>query len=489
MNQDFCASVKKWIDQYEEKILSGIKRLVAINSVAELNSPITPYGQGCRNVEKEFCKLTKELGYSCTSYGNRVIRVDVEQTKADYRADLGIWGHLDVVPAGFGWNYPPFDPVIEQGFLIGRGVRDDKGPAIAALYALKCLQELGVEQKHHISLYMGLEEEKNMSDILWLKEHDIELPRMNLVLDSRYPVCYGEKGILSIVASHRFPLCKNVLSMSGGESENSVAGRAQMEIRALPCTPVPTVFPDWLSITADKGIITVVTRGLSKHAAHPENSENAIHRLFAASGGTLPGYEGLTRYFNEALAPETVKLFRDCASLTGDIYGSGLAITAQDEVSGKLTAVASLLSLKERRCQITFNIRYPITFRQGNSLIDAISNALQKCDMQLDKSVDKAPGYFSKDHPLLVNLMDTYNDFTRQEGQPFTIAGGTYARLLPNGFGYGFRLEPEPVAPSDLIPPGHGGAHAADEAVNVNHYKKQLALLIISLAECQKIKF
>ncbi len=489
MNQNFRANVEQWIDRHEKNIISDIKHLVSINSVAELNSSTKPYGQGCVDIHNEFCKMAEEFGYNCTSYDGHVIRVDETQANAYLQPDLGIWGHLDVVPAGYGWKNNPFDPVLDKGFLIGRGVRDDKGPAVAALYALKCLQDLEIEQKHRISLYMGLEEEKGMSDILWLKDHHIQFPRMNLVLDSRYPVCYGEKGILSIVVSSHLPLCKNVLSLCGGESENSVAGRACMKLRALSNVPHFTALPDWLTVTVEDEIVTIEAQGLSKHAAHPEHSENAIYRLFAAAGGLLPNCEALHRYLAETLTPETINLFKDYARLTSDYYGTALGIAAQDEISGKLTAVASLLSMEEGICRVTFNIRYPISFGKSDSLIASILSTLQKCGMQLTQSKEKAPGYFSKDHPLLVNLMNTYNDFTGQKGQPFTIAGGTYARLLPNGFGYGFRLEPEPVAPPDLIPTGHGGAHAADEAVNVDHYKKQLALLIISLAECQKTEF
>lgn len=487
MNQYYCHSIEKWIEQYEERIIASVKRLVSINSVAEPESDVKPYGQGCRKVQSEFCQLAKDFGYTCTSYDDRVIRVDARQSDANRRPDIGIWGHLDVVPAGHDWKYKPFAPVIDKGFLIGRGVRDDKGPAVAALYALKCLQDLRIEQKHHISLYLGLEEEKGMSDVLWLKEHDIPFPKMNLVLDSRYPVCYGEKGILSIVVGGREPLCENLLSLSGGESENSVAGRARMEIRTLSHAPIPKELPDWLAVTSGAGKIAVEAQGLSKHAAHPENSENAIYRLFAAASGTLPGCESLHRCLADALAPGTIKLFRDFAQLSSDIYGEGLEIAAQDEISGKLTTVASLLSMEDRLCSVTFNIRYPIALGRHDPLISAITRTLQKHDMQLVRFSGKTPGYSSKDHPLLVNLMNTYNAFTGQSAHPFTIAGGTYARMLPNGFGYGFRLEPEPVVPAGLFPPGHGGAHAADEAVNVAHYKKQLALLILSLAECQKV--
>ena len=89
---------------------------------------------------------------------------------------------------------------------------------------------------------------------------------------------------------------------------------------------------------------------------------------------------------------------------------------------------------------------------------------------------------------MIESLMNTYNEFLGRDEKPFTMAGGTYARLLPNAFGYGFRLVPETAYPKGLIPEGHGGSHSADEAVPVELYKQQLTLFILSLAEGQKVE-
>lgn len=222
MDNDLCQKIREWVDSHEESVISDIRRLVSIGSVAELDSSVPPYGQACRDVMEEYCKIAGEHGYRCTSYDDRVIRVDTGEGGG--RPDIGIWNHLDVVPAGHDWKYEPYGLTVDGGCMIGRGVKDNKGPAVAAIYAVRCLQELGVELKHKISFYAGLEEEKGMTDIHWLTDHQVELPKMNIVLDSRYPVCHGEKGILGITVANKNALSGNILEIQGGESENSVAG-------------------------------------------------------------------------------------------------------------------------------------------------------------------------------------------------------------------------------------------------------------------------
>lgn len=479
--------VEDWIDAHEEKIVSDVKRLVSIASVAELESRVHPYGQKCREVMEEYCRIAEEHGYRITSYDDRVVRADT--TDVGSRPDIGIWNHLDVVPAGHDWKFQPYEPVLKEGYLIGRGVKDNKGPAVAAIYAIQCLKDLGAPLKHAISLYAGMEEEKGMSDILWLKANQVEFPRVNIVLDSRYPVCYGEKGILNVSVARRKKLPANIIDIDGGESVNSVAGRARMKLLVDAPVKLPDSLPEWIRLSCtDDGRLIIEARGLSKHAAHPEGSENAVFRLFAAVGGKEPFCEELHEILAGTVDPDTLEMFRRYASLSEGIYGEGLGISAEDGISGKLTAVATLLSFKERLCSVTYDIRYPISLKMDCGLIEKIEAKTKNFGMEVTKVSGKQPGYFPKDHPLIENLMNTYNEFMGSHEKPFTIAGGTYARMLPNAFGYGFRIVPEPDYPETLIPPGHGNSHSADEAVSIEHFKRQLALLAVSLAEAQVVE-
>ena len=94
---------------------------------------------------------------------------------------FGFAGHLDVVPAGDGWASDPFDPVIEDGVLTGRGANDMKS-AIAAFVAAAASVPQG---RGTCSLLITGDEEGYATYgtpriIDWLNERDIR-PDMILI--------------------------------------------------------------------------------------------------------------------------------------------------------------------------------------------------------------------------------------------------------------------------------------------------------------------
>lgn len=68
-------------------------------------------------------------------------------------------GHSDVVPAGTGWELPPFEPYIQDGRLFGRGSTDMKGGLAAVLIALKALKDAGAELPGNAALACTVDEE------------------------------------------------------------------------------------------------------------------------------------------------------------------------------------------------------------------------------------------------------------------------------------------------------------------------------------------
>ena len=65
--------------------------------------------------------------------------------------EVAVLCHLDVVPTGNNWTYPPFSATIEDGKVYARGAMDDKGPTVAAYYALKILKDLNIKLNKNIS--------------------------------------------------------------------------------------------------------------------------------------------------------------------------------------------------------------------------------------------------------------------------------------------------------------------------------------------------
>ena len=94
---------------------------------------------------------------------------------------FGFAGHLDVVPAGEGWNGDPFAGEVSDGMLVGRGANDMKS-AIAAYVA--ALSRLG-DSKGTLSLLITGDEEGYSTYgtpriIDWLNERNIR-PDMILI--------------------------------------------------------------------------------------------------------------------------------------------------------------------------------------------------------------------------------------------------------------------------------------------------------------------
>ncbi len=74
---------------------------------------------------------------------------------------LIIQGHVDVVPAGplDMWSTPPFEPVVKDGWMHGRGAGDMKSGVVAALFALDALQKAGYAPAAPVHFQTVIEEE------------------------------------------------------------------------------------------------------------------------------------------------------------------------------------------------------------------------------------------------------------------------------------------------------------------------------------------
>ena len=154
--ETYRASVDAFVAANRKNVIRDIKRLVDVPSVEGPAEPGKPFGPGPAAALAEGLAIAGEMGlatHNCENY------IGWAELKGESAAQIATITHLDVVPQGNGWTADPFDMQVKDGWLIGRGVADDKGPSVLCLYALKFLKEQGVPLKYTVRALLGANEE------------------------------------------------------------------------------------------------------------------------------------------------------------------------------------------------------------------------------------------------------------------------------------------------------------------------------------------
>lgn len=452
---------EEWWKAHDQEFKKDLAALVEIPSVARKNpaTPKTPYGPACAQVLAKIAEIGKKYGFSAENPANMGC---VLCWGTDKKNAIGIFSHLDVVPEGPGWDYPPFKLTEQDGILIGRGCGDDKGPGMAALYAVRYLKETGWQPKHTIIHFYGTDEETEMDDIKWFVK-TYPMPLFSIVPDADFPLCLAEKGIIEADAQRKMPEGTHLVSWKSGVASNSVPGLCET-VFDLPSSSFPA--HEKITIETAGGGTRLIAHGRAAHAAMPEGGESA-QNLMASYLLSVPA------------VPEGVKaLCRSILSLYGDYYGKGIGAPLSDEVSGHLTHVGGYSSYdaKDGVFRQNTNIRYCVT-ASGKDVTARFTAAFGAQDFTVTKVTDSAPARVDQSMPLLGTLTDIANKYTGMDGKPYVMGGGTYARHLKNAVAYGPNTpDSHPVD----MGPGKGTEHAPDEYATVEKLKQ--AFLVYSEA-------
>jgi acetylornithine deacetylase/succinyl-diaminopimelate desuccinylase-like protein len=148
---DFANAIRR---EYEHHL----KSLVDIPSI----SADPAHKKDIKQVAETAAALIKKLGGTAEvlkTEGNPVVFGEFKsKSSKSHLPTLTVYNHLDVQPAEAGeWRTPPFSLTVEGDLYRGRGATDDKGPALAALYAAKFVNES--ELPINIKFIWELEEE------------------------------------------------------------------------------------------------------------------------------------------------------------------------------------------------------------------------------------------------------------------------------------------------------------------------------------------
>ena len=424
------------IHNYEAEIFSTLEELIAIPSVADSSKgePGSPFGADAKKALAFILQKAEAMGFS-------VKNADGYAGHAEYDSGSGgtaaVLGHVDVVPAGTGWNTDPYKMTEKDGLLFGRGVLDDKGACVVALYCMKALKDHGVKGRRKIRCIFGSGEEIGMLDMPHYFAEE-PLPDLAFTPDGDYGICNREKGILRFSVSHKND-SPFIHSFHSGEVANAVPDRAVAEIsctkeqaerlrreaeaRKEPCT----VLFDEKTQTAEP-----LMEGRAAHAREPENGRNAAAHLIRLLG----------KVFGEEALGSLFRFFSQTVNL--DTTGEGFGIAQRDEPSGSLTFNTGMVHM-ETEGAITFDIRYPVT-TDGEALIETLRTFCEDHQMKFDLGDHMVPLYAKEDSELVSVLKDAYRAVTGEEALLYSTGGGSYARCIPGrcvAFGPLFPGEPE----------------------------------------------
>lgn len=460
---------KRWIDNHEREFIKDICDQVRIPSVTEsTGSQEAPFGTECLRALKAGLKLGERMGFEAFNHENYCGTL---LWRGETKEELGFFGHLDVVPAGNGWSGDPFEPVVKDGIIIGRGASDNKGSMMSCLYALYYLKESGYRPKHSFRFFMGCSEEKGMEDVEYYAFH-YEEPVFSIVPDVSYPVCCGEKGILQIQAECRKESCV-LLSFHSGIMSNSVPGTASAVISVKAGeAQVENIRELGASVKKTEDGYEIGVEGIPAHAAFPEGSDSAevkLARILLES---------------DVLDETGADLMKAVVSFFEDYYGAGLGIAFEDEMSGKLTHVGGIASYENGVFWQDINIRYNIT-AEYEVLEANIKEKLGEQGFEMISVHNSNPCYMDKNSPMVTQLTDICNRFLGTELKAYVMGGGTYARKLKHAVGFG------PGIPDRVKRFGSekGGAHQADEYMEIECMKTAFEIYVEAIKALDRMDF
>ena len=419
------------MEKYTEQMQQTLLSLLAINSVQGEPAEGAPFGAGTREALDRFLTLAASFGFRTKVIDGMVGWAEIGEGEL-----LGIPFHLDTVPFGEDWTHSPLGEVTD-GVIYGRGAEDDKGPAVAVLYALKSLLDEGKLPRRRIRLIAGLNEESGWKCIERYLQTE-EVPALSFSPDADFPVIFSEKGVLHVCVSLKKP--DDVLSFTAGERVNMVADRAVLEVKTLSDAAFSKCLKGGVKVKFIEGGFRLAAEGVSAHGSTPEKGENAVLKILYAVKSSSEFLADLYDYFHQT-------------------DGEGLGIKLADAVSGDLTLNLGRVRTEGDRLLFSLDVRYPAATNE-QALLEKLQ-AVFGADAVITVEGRHLPLYVSPESELVTSLLAAYNEVTGENASPIAIGGATYARAFPNTVAFG------PVFPGE-----ESRIHQKDECITVERLIK-----------------
>ena len=424
------SEIRKYLQSHTDEMIQILAELVAVPSVQGDAADGCPFGE-------EPARALAVMLDKCREYGFTVENVDNYAGSADLGGEpaLAILTHLDVVPAGDGWSSDPFTLTRDGDKLVGRGAIDDKGPAVAAVFALRAIKELGIPLKKGVRLIFGTNEENGSADLEYYRSKR-SLPPMVFTPDGEYPVINAEKGMLRVYFSAEF----NGGFIRGGEVINAVPEMCTFDLR-----------------TNENGgeVLTYGKhKGRAAHASTPEKGVNAITEFLKFKAPLNPIVERLSELFPH-----------------GELNGASCGLGFSDPISGDMTCVLSMLNTRDGRLCGGIDIRFPLD-RKKAEISDILCGKLRAAGFDIDSCEGVEPHCTDGSSDFVQALLRVYERVTGEKGRCIAIGGGTYVHGIEGGVAFGAEF-----------PDTDYRMHSPDEFITVPDLLKNAELMAEAIVE------
>ena len=440
---------KKEVLNHKEDLLKDLFELLSVRSILGTDiTEETPFGSGPREALDLILSFGERDGYKTKLVENKAGHIEVGQGEELF----GILGHVDVVPVvEADWTSHPFKPEIRDGKIFARGSLDDKGPTMAAYYAVKLLDKLGVKWNKRVRVIIGSDEETGFRCVEAYFKHE-EQPVSGFTPDAMFPLVYAEKARATFDHKLKFVLEDGnynykLVKFNGGQVLNMVIASAKAELVG-EVSDIKEKFENFLAQEKLHGEVTVedtiklTLKGKAAHGSTPQYGINGATKLaeFLSTLGLDNNGKNFVNYIVEKLA--------------NDPFGEKLGIDYSDNEMGEATYNYGILDydLEKKVGIVSTDCRHPMKFD-----LVARLNGVKVDNIDIEVTSTKEAHYVPKDDELVTTLMDVYRKHTGDtKNDAFVLGGGTYARCLKKGVAFGL-----------LFPGKEDTMHQANEYLEV----------------------
>ena len=428
---DSLKQIRAFIAEHRQEMLDDLSALVEIPSVAKPSASGTPYGENCREVMLRAKGIAERLGFSAKIVDDAVLLSEY----GDRPVQFGILTHLDVVDAGEGWNTPPYQMILDGDILRGRGVTDDKGAAVASLYAMKAAREICPDLPFSPLAWMGTAEEIGSPDLKKYLRHS-PMPRYNLTPDATDPIVIGEGAKHRPAISSRWAesdVLPQVVYLQGGKVRNAIPANAEARIAGMTAAEAAalakihaekTKVEFLLEDTADGLMIRANGRGA--HINHPQtgrNGQTALIGLLAelplADCGSTEAIRALAKVFPY-----------------GDLAGEALGLTVRDEIMGAPRVNFTTCKLDTTGFFGQFDSRGPTNATPEN-FAHVIDGALRSAGFTVEEAEMDGSHYVPESEPIVSLVKELYRQVRGYDAKCCFILGASYAHFVDGAIATG----------------------------------------------------